>query len=77
MKSAGSKATLSGSLGTKTYAAAIVGLVLVGLAIAGLLVRALATAEFTGALFLVGFAALFAWQIGGSRQSQPAAQLRL
>ncbi len=65
MKAAGSKATLSGGLGTKTYAAAIVVLVLVGLAIAGLLVRALATAEFTGALFLVGFAALFAWQIGG------------
>jgi hypothetical protein len=49
----------------KTYAAAIVVLVLVGLSIAGLLVRALATAEFTGALFLVGFTALFAWQIGG------------
>ena len=65
MKAAGSKATLSGGLGTKTYAAAIVVLALVGLAIAGLLVRALATAEFTGALFLVGFTALFAWQIGG------------
>ena len=65
MKAAGSRATLSGGLGTKTYAAATVVLVLVGLAIAGLLVRALATGEFTGALFLVGFAALFAWQIGG------------
>ncbi len=32
---------------------------------AGLLLRALLTAEWTGALFLVGFAALFTWQIGG------------
>jgi hypothetical protein len=28
-------------------------------------VRAIATGEFAGALFLVGFAALFGWQIGG------------
>jgi len=40
-------------------------LALVGIAIAGLLVRAIATGEWAGALFLVGFAALFAWQIGG------------
>jgi hypothetical protein len=31
----------------------------------GLVVRAIATHEFAGALFLVGFAALFTWQIGG------------
>jgi hypothetical protein len=31
----------------------------------GLLVRALWTFEFTGALFLIGFAALFTWQVGG------------
>ena len=31
----------------------------------GLLLRALWTFEFTGALFLIGFAALFAWQVGG------------
>lgn len=72
MKAAGSKATLTGGLGTKTYAAAVAVLALVGLAIAGLLVRALATAEFTGALFLVGFTALFAWQIGGFvRRNRP------
>ena len=29
------------------------------------LVRALVTSEFTAALFLVGFAVLFTWQIGG------------
>jgi hypothetical protein len=31
----------------------------------GLFIRAIATGEFAGALFLVGFAALFAWQVGG------------
>jgi len=72
MKAAGSKATLAGGIGTKTYAAAILVLALVGLAIAGLLLRALATAEFTAALSLVGFAALFAWQIGGFvRRNRP------
>ena len=45
MKAAGSKATLTGGFGTKTYAAAIVVLALVGLAIAGLLVRALRPAN--------------------------------
>jgi hypothetical protein len=32
---------------------------------AALLLRALFIGEFVGALFLVGFAALFTWQIGG------------
>ena len=35
------------------------------IAMAGLFVRAIATGELTGALFLVGFTALFAWQVGG------------
>jgi hypothetical protein len=30
-----------------------------------LLVRALTTGQYAGAAFLVGFAALFAWQVGG------------
>ena len=38
---------------------------LVAVAMAGLLIRALLTGEFAGALFLLGFAGLFAWQIGG------------
>jgi hypothetical protein len=34
--------------------------------------RAVATGEFGGALFLVGFAALFGWQIGGFiRRNRP------
>ena len=65
MAEAGSKAALVGGLRPRIYAAAIVFLALVGIAVSGLFVRAIATREFSGALFLVGFAALFAWQIGG------------
>ena len=51
---------------------ALVVVALLAIAIAGLLVRALATGEFAGALFLVGFAALFGWQIGGFiRRNRP------
>jgi hypothetical protein len=65
MEQAGSKATLTGGLGPRIHAAAIALLTLVAFAMAGLFVRAVATGEFAGALFLVGFAALFAWQVGG------------
>ena len=40
-------------------------LTLVAVAISGLFVRAVMIGEFAGILFLVGFAALFAWQVGG------------
>ena len=74
MEKAGSKAALIGGLRPRIYAAAIVLLTLVTIAMAGLLVRAIATGELTGALFLVGFAALFAWQIGGFvRRNRPRA----
>ncbi|MGO8910859.1 MAG: hypothetical protein ACLQDM_16290 [Bradyrhizobium sp.] len=65
MASAGSRALLIGGLGPKVYAAAIVCVMLVAIAMSGLFVRSLATGEWAGALFLVGFAALFAWQVGG------------
>jgi hypothetical protein len=40
----------------------------------GLFVRALTTGEWPGALFLVGFAALFACQVGGFvRRNRPRA----
>jgi hypothetical protein len=69
---AGSKAVLSGGLRPGTYIAALVLLALVALALAGLLVRAIATGEFGGVLFLIGFAALSAWQIGGFiRRNRP------
>jgi len=65
MKQAASHATLTGGLRPHIYAAAVVLLILVAAAMAGLFIRAIATGEWAGALFLVGFAALFAWQIGG------------
>lgn len=68
----GSRAALSGGLGANTYAAALALLALLGIAMAGLLLRAVATGEFAGALFIVGFAALFAWQVGGFvRRNRP------
>ena len=74
MAEAGSNAALSGGLRPGVYAAAVALLVLVGIAIAGLFVRAMATGEFAGALFLVGFTALFGWQIGGFvRRNRPRA----
>lgn len=65
MKAAGSKAVLIGGIGRKIYAVGFAFLVLVGVALAGLFIRAVATGEFSGALFLAGFAAWFIWQIGG------------
>jgi hypothetical protein len=65
MRAAGSRASLIGGIGTVSYATAVVMLVLLAIAMIGLLVRALATSEFTGALFLVGIAIWFAWTIGG------------
>jgi hypothetical protein len=72
MAEARSKAALAGGLKPRLYAAAVALLILVAIAMAGLLIRALATNEFAGALFLVGFAALFGWQIGGFvRRNRP------
>ena len=72
MREAGSGAVLRGGLGPRVYAAAVILLALVAIAMAGLFVRAVATGEFTGALFLVGFAALFGWQVGGFvRRNRP------
>ncbi|MGB9116835.1 hypothetical protein [Bradyrhizobium sp.] len=65
MASAGSQALLVGGLGPRVHAAAIICVTLVAIAMAGLFVRSIATGEWAGALFLVGFTALFAWQVGG------------
>jgi hypothetical protein len=74
MAEAGSGAVLSGGLKPGVYGAAVILLTLVAIAISGLFMRAIATGEFAGALFLVGFAALFAWQIGGFiRRNRPQA----
>ena len=72
MQRAGSKAALVGGLKSGLYIAGAVVVALVAISITGLLVRALAIGEFAGALFLVGFAALFGWQIGGfMRRNRP------
>jgi hypothetical protein len=72
MAAAGSRAVLTGGLNARIYAAALIVVALLALAMAGLLVRALTTGEWTGALFLVGFAALFSWQVGGFiRRNRP------
>src|SRR6201991_3624866 len=65
MAEAGSNAVLNGGLKPRIYMAAVGLLTLVAIAMAGLLVRAIVIGEFGGILFLAGFAALFAWQVGG------------
>jgi hypothetical protein len=72
MKQAGSNPALVGGLRPRIYAAAIVLLTLLAVAMTGLLFRAIATGEFAGILFLLGFAALFTWQVGGFvRRNRP------
>jgi hypothetical protein len=74
MAKAASRAALIGGIGPKSWAAGMALLALVAVAVSGLFVRAIATGEFAGALFLVGFAALFGWQIGGFvRRNRPRA----
>ena len=67
-----SNAVLVVGINPNIYLAGLVLVGLVGVAILGLLIRALFTGEFAGALFLIGFTALFAWQIGGfMRRNRP------
>jgi hypothetical protein len=74
MKAAGSHAELIGGLKPWIYDAALALLALVTAAMVGLLVRAVLTGELAGILFLIGFAALFAWQVGGFvRRNRPQA----
>jgi hypothetical protein len=72
MREAGSRAALLGGIGNVIYAGAVLLLALVAISIVSLFARAIGTGEFWGALFLVGFAALFGWQIGGFvRRNRP------
>ncbi|KRQ10440.1 hypothetical protein [Bradyrhizobium manausense] len=72
MAKAGSRVELTAGLGRKTYAAVLAFLALLALAMAGLLIRALLIGEFAGVLFILGFAALFVWQVGGFvRRNRP------
>jgi hypothetical protein len=65
MEQAGSRAVLTGGLSRRVYLAAVVLVALLAIAMSGLLVTALAMRQFSGAAFILGFAALFAWQVGG------------
>jgi hypothetical protein len=72
MAKAGSKAILTGGLGRNVYAVGLTLIILLAIGMAGLFIRALVTGEFSGALFLLAFAALFGWQIGGFlRRNRP------
>jgi hypothetical protein len=72
MAKAGSRAELTAGLGRNTYAAVLAFLAVLAVAMTGLLIRALMIGEFAGMVFIIGFAALFAWQVGGFvRRNQP------
>ena len=68
----GSPAALSGGLRPAVYKAVMAAVALFGIAMMALLLRALFTGEFAGVVFIVGFSALFGWQIGGFlRRNRP------
>ncbi len=72
MAKAGSTAKLTGGLPFGLYSAAVAFVGVLAIAMAGLFVRALMTGEHAGALFILGFALLFNWQIGGFiRRNKP------
>jgi hypothetical protein len=74
MAEARSTANLTGGLGRNVYAMGLTLIILLAIGMAGLFIRALVTGEFSGALFLLAFAALFSWQIGGFlRRNRPLA----
>jgi hypothetical protein len=72
MAAIGSQAVLLGGLRPVIYGLVQISLLLVGVAMTALLLRALFTGEMAGILFIVGFGALFSWQIGGFvRRNRP------
>jgi len=74
LASAGSRAELTGGLGRISHSTALVLSACVGVMLMFLFIRALVTGEYPGALFFVGFAALFGWQVGGFvRRNRPIA----
>ena len=68
----GHQVILAGGINPVVHTIGLAGVALLSVAIAGLLARAIATQAYGGALFIAGFAALFAWQIGGFlRRNRP------
>lgn len=64
--------TLLGGINPTVYLIGQCLAALVGIAMLGLIVRGAMVGEFVGLLFLLGFAAIFAWQIGGFlRRNRP------
>jgi hypothetical protein len=69
-----SQARLSAGLRPGIYRLIIAMLTLLALAMAALLLRAVWTGELAGIVFIIGFSALFAWQINGFlRRNRPRA----
>ncbi len=69
---AGSRAELTGGLSHHVYVAVLSLVALLATAMGGLFVRAIIIEQFAGALFIVGFSALFAWTVGGFiRRNRP------
>lgn len=63
---------LTAGINPLLYFAGMIVMALIGVTIATLFVRALMTAQFAGALFLVAFAVWAGWQIGGfMRRNRP------
>jgi hypothetical protein len=74
MKQEGSCAVLTGGLSRRIYMTALALVALLAIAMSGLLIRAIVMRQFAGAAFILGFAALFGWQIGGFiRRNRPLA----
>lgn len=72
MARVGGRAVLTAGLGRVAYAVALALLAFLAVAMAGLFIRAVMIGEFAGVLFIIGFAALFTWQVGGFiRRNQP------
>lgn len=72
MAACGSHTALTGGLRPRIYTTAVALVLLAAIAMAALFIRAVATGEWAGAVFLAGFAALFAVQIGGFvRRNKP------
>ena len=72
LQAARSQAELTGGLSPLAYNGALVVLALLVVAMTALLARAVAVGEWPGVLFILGFAALFGWQIGGFiRRNKP------
>ena len=65
LKAAGSNASFIAGLSPWIYQAGLGVLALLAVAIVGMFVRAAWTGLWAGAAFLVAFAALFVWQVGG------------